>query len=156
MREMLLGCGGMLLCIGAVLAVYWFGIYRKNPPYLKNPAKGRLPEDCIISVIGVARFGVTHEFQYHFVKRKSGRYRMKYTVLSALFTLFVVGSFAALYAWILHREWGAIRKYPEVALGYAFIGIGFAALIVLFLLPQIAARIYFRRLLRDYRKSIAG
>ena len=115
-----------------------------------------MPEDCIISVIGVARFGVTHEFQYHFVKRKSGRYRMKYTVLSALFTLFVVGSFAALYAWILHREWEAVCKYPEVALGYAFIGIGFAALIVLFLLPQIAARIYFRRLLRDYRKSIAG
>ena len=156
MREMLLGCGGMLLCIGAVFAVYGFGIYRKDPPYLKNPAKGRLPEDCIICVIGVAKFGVTHELQYHFVKRKSGRYRMKYTVGSALHTLFIVGMFAALYAWILHREWGAMCKYPEVALGYAFIGIGFAALIVLFLLPQIAARIYFRRLLRDYRKSIAG
>ena len=153
---MLLGCGGMLLCIGAVLAVYWFGIYRKNPPYLKNPAKGRLPEDCIVVSTGIGRHGVEHSLEYRFVKRKNGRYRMKYTVLSALFTLFVVGSFAALYAWILHREWGAIRKYPEVALGYAFIGIGFAALIVLFLLPQIAARIYFRRLLRDYRKSIAG
>ena len=80
---------------------------------------------------------------------------MKYTVLSALLTLFVVGSFAALYAWILHLEWEAVCKYPEVALGYALLGVGFAGIVALLLLPQIAARIYFRRLLRDYRKSIA-
>ena len=128
---------------------------QKNPPYLKNPAKGRLPEDCIVVSAGIGRHGVEHSLEYRFVKRKNGRYRMKYTVLSALLTLFVVGSFAALYAWILHLEWEAVCKYPEVALGYALLGVGFAGIVALLLLPQIAARIYFRRLLRDYRKSIA-
>ena len=144
MAEIILAYGGLLMFL-LVLLVLRILAERKYPTYLKDSRKGRLPDDCTVCAWALARHGSEHYLEYHFTKSKNGRYRLKFTVLDWILTVIVYGGFSALYIWLLYTQADGIRKYPELAAGYALLGLALALLAVLLMFSRISARVYFRR-----------
>ena len=140
MTEILLAYGGLLLFLLVLLALRILA-ERKSPTHLKDSRKGRLPDD--------ARHGSGHYLYSHFTKIKNGRYRLKYSALDRILTVIVYGGFSALYIWLLYTEADGILKYPEVAVGYALLGLALVLLAVLLMFPRISAKIYFRKISKE-------
>ena len=136
--------GGLLMFL-LVLLVLRILVERKYPTYLKDSRKGMPPDDCTVCAWALARHGSGHYLEYHFTKRKNGRYRLKYSVLDRILTVIVYGGFSALYIWLLYTEADGIHKYPEVAVGYALLGLSLVLLAVLLMFPRISARVYWGR-----------
>ena len=137
--------GGLLLFLLVLLALRILA-ERKSPTHLKDSRKGRLPDDCTVCAWAIARHGSGHYLEYHFTKRKNGRYRLKYSVLDCVLTVIVYGGFSALYIWLLYTQADGIRKYTEVAAGYALLGLALALLAVLLMFSRISARVYWGRI----------
>ena len=148
MTEILLAYGGLLLFLLVLLALRILA-ERKSPTHLKDSRKGRLPDDCTVCAWAIARHGSGHYLEYHFKKRKNGRYRLKYSVLDRILTVIVYGGFSALYIWLLYTEADGILKYPEVAVGYALLGLALVLLAALLMFPRIRARVYFRKISKE-------
>ncbi len=144
MTDILLAFGGLFLLFLVLLGLRIL-IERKYPTYIKESLKGRLPDDCTVCSWALARHGSGHYLEYHFTKRKNGRYRLKFTVLDWILTVIVYGGFSALYIWLLYTQADGIRKYPEVAVGYALLGLALALLAVLLMFSRISARVYWGR-----------
>ena len=149
MTELLAAFGGLMLLF-LVLLVLRILIERKYPTYIKETLKGRLPDDCTVCAYAVARLGHGQYQEYHFTKRKSGRYRLRYTAFNLIMTVIVVGGFSALYIWLLYTEMDGILKYLEVAFGYALIGLALVLLAAVLMAPRISARLYFRMVKKRY------
>ena len=149
--DLLVSVGSLMLVIIADILLY-FLVLRRTPPYIKNTAGSRCSDDCIVCSYAVIRHGTGHYVEYHFVRRKNGRYRLKYSVLDWIMTIIVWGGFGTMYVWLVYNEFDGIIRYPEVAVGYAAIGAGLASLGCLLTFSRITARIYFRR----YRKQFVS
>ena len=150
MTDILLAFVGLFLLFLVLLGLRIL-IERKYPTYIKESLKGRLPDDCTVCAYAVFRHGHGRYLEYHFKKRKNGRYRLKYSVFDWIMTVIVWGGFLVLYIWLLYTQMDGIRKYPEVALGYALIGIALVLLAGMLTASRVSARWYFRRVRKRIR-----
>lgn len=123
--------------------------HRKHPPFIEKGEKGKKNPECyIVSVWYQLGKGSASYHQYKFVKRKNGKYRLKFYPILEWFGMVLVLS---LYIWVIDLD--VILKYPETLL----LSLGlFLALLDLFILidnAPIVARIFFHKCMKKYIKG---
>ena len=127
-------------------------LQKKNPTTIIKNKDKKYPDSYIVSVWNVSRFGAGCYCDYLFIKKKNGKYRMKYGIPEWFLTIMTVVPFTALYIWIVVKDWGTILKYPlELIPPYGILGILFILLVLLLNNGKLRVRLYFYKFLRDIR-----
>lgn len=127
-------------------------INKEHPPFIEKGETGKKNLECYsVSVWAVITGGHGGYHHYNFVKRKNGKYRLKFYPVLEWFGGVL---FLSLYIWIIKSHWDSILKYPEMEIP------SFLGLFLLFLsmwtalnIDSIVARIYFHKYMK---KQIKG
>lgn len=126
--------------------------HKKHPPFIEKGETGKKNLECYsVSVWTVITKGPGGYHHYDFVKRKNGKYRLKFYPVLEWFGGVLYLSF---YIWMIEYHWDSILKYPEMEIPF-FLGIFLLFLSWLTILSNasIVARIYFHKYMKTHVKG---
>lgn len=151
MNVFLAYCETLVIYISIIVLIIIFN--RKHPPFIEKEGGNKSSECYIVSVWTFIKGGHSAYREYYFVKRKNGKYRLKYSFFDWINWLIIMGVYLPLSIWIIEHQWNSISGYPK-SLILSYIGILFLLAILLTILnnSKIVARIYFYK----YMKGIKG
>lgn len=147
MNSFLIFCG--VFAIYILVNVLAITNHRKHPPFIEKGETGKKNPECYIVSVWTVGKGSAFYLDYKFVKRKNGKYRLKfYPVLE-----WIVGV-AYLSLYIRFTDWDAILKYPKTLLPLDLV-LFLAWLDILIILDNapIVARIYFYKYMKKHVKG---
>ena len=127
-------------------------VNKDHPPFIEKGKTGKKNLECyIVSVWTVITRGPGTYRHYYFVKRKNGKYRLKF--YSALEWISGLG-YLSFYIWMIENHWDSILKYPEMEIP-SFLGIFLLFLSMWTALnnASIVARIYFHKYMKKHIKG---
>lgn len=123
--------------------------HRKHPPFVEKGEKGKKNPECYIVSVWYQLGKMGHNYhQYKFVKRKNGKYRLKfYPVLEC----FVGVLFLRFYIWVM--KWDLLLEYPETILPSLVLLLVLLDLFFVFDNAPIVARICFHKYMKTHIKG---
>ena len=139
-------------------SVYWFlplgilfiGIIfcylnnKKWPPYIEK----NFDSSCyIVNVVTFVKYGHCSYMEYAFVKKKNGKYKLKYNVFDLITTIISFVVMGGIYSYIIIQVVKLMAEsFSMVSIIFCFVSLlvilGF---LVLLHFPKIVARVYFRK-----------
>ncbi len=141
----------MVFAIYILVFVLRITDHRKHPPFIEKGENGKKNQECYIVSVWTVGKGSAFYHQYHFVKRKNGKYRLKFYPVLEWFGGVLLLSF---YIWMIENHWDSILKYPEIDIPF-FLGFFLLLLCMWTALndASIVARIYFHKYLKKHIKG---
>lgn len=136
-----------------MLIVFSFFCYlanKKNPPYIEKRGNKDKPDFYIVKTIAAFKNGGCAYIGYTFVKKKNGKYRIKYSILDLFSIIFSVGVLEGLCIWMFVRYLiNSVEPIDITSIIAAFFLFVFmAVLLVLLHISKIVAYVYFRKYIK--------
>lgn len=145
-------CGAIaVLILATVLAITG---HKSHPPFIEKVENGKNPECYAVTVWTVTKPGWNGYHQYEFVKRKNGKYRLKFY---PIFEWFGGIGYLSLYIGVIADAWDSILKYPEtLLLPHLILFLAFMDVWFLLNNASIVARIYFYKYMKNPKNHKKG
>ena len=127
-------------------------IYHKNPPYVSKNDKNRYNDSISVFVYTIFRHGTSFYLEYIFIKRKNGKYRLRFSVFDFICVWLSMVAFVGLYVGLLIYNGHIITDYPDIGIPF-FIAllITLVALYILINISRMVARIYFKKFIKGLK-----
>lgn len=125
--------------------------HRKHPPFIEKGENDKKNRECYIVSVWTVGKGTAFYHQYDFVKRKNGKYRLKFWPVLEWFGGVLLLSF---YIWMIEYHWDMTLKYPEIGIPFfLFIFLLFLSWWTIVNNASIVARIYFHKYMKTHIKG---
>ena len=142
------GCFAVFILVNVLMV----SNHREHPPFIEKGENGKKNKECyIVFVWAVIPRGSGGYHQYNFVKRKNGKYRLKFYPVREWISGLL---FLSLYIWLIKNAWDSILKYPGTILPlYLLFLIVWLNSLILLNSDTIVARICFHKYMKGHKKS---